>query len=194
MIARRALVPAVCLAHSTLVVACAAPRQSAVPASHPLQVIVEEVQPPSERTPQRVAQQGQGRSTARFIDAPLPQVWSALPFAFADLEIPVNVLAAAEGRIGNSGYRVASLRGDPPEDYLTCGEGADPAGATVLRIESVVRTLGRGTEIRLEVQARAQGEGPAGVPCATDGALERLFLERLERHLRPAGGGGGLLP
>lgn len=171
---------------------CATPAPDPA-SSHRLEVILEEVGPRS----QVPVREPEVSTSTRFVDAGLPRVWGALLAVYADLQVPVNVVAAAEGRIGNSGYRAGSIAGMPAGEFLDCGDGdaeGDGGGAeplaVALRLETSLRSRGRGTQVVTELEA-VEADGHR---CVSTGSLERVILERLEAHLWPGGGSGGFPP
>ncbi len=129
-----------------------------------------------------------------IIPAPVARVWPALVRAYADLGISPTVDDEADGRYGNAGFVLKTLKGRPATDYFSCGSGLTGALTGSGRvIVNMVSQLGAApaneTAIVTHVSAKFRSnDGASSTPldCGSTGMLEKLLLNAVT--LRAAGG------
>ena len=165
--------------------ACAAPASNAP--SSTLSTVGVERRDGSNRLVDLRHQPDVGETT---VPAGLTAVWGVLPSVFEQLEIEVSRVDAANGVMGNEGYRARSVEGERMSRWLDCGRGPVQANADEYQVTLTVLVqlfgASQGTVVRTTVDAYARGRDISGssVHCVSWGRLERripeLVLELLE--------------
>lgn len=133
--------------------------------------------------------------TSFVVEAPLAAVWEGLQGVYQELEIPITRLEAAEGRIGNDGFKPRTLAGKRMSRWLDCGQGitgphADRSDIT-MSLYTSVRPHENGAQLITDMDAFAKiRNSGSNVHCTSTSRLERLILERLQARLQARGGTG----
>lgn len=147
-----------------------------------------------------------GTNTVFFrVDAPsthdvlpysLQAVWTALPRAFADLDLPGGVPRNSSGwEFTTPQLRVRSpLYQRQNSDFIDCGKLGGPRrienqGEILLAVITRLEESGPSATIvrtQLDAYARWRDASSDYVPCRSRGLLERGLLEALQARLRAA--------
>jgi hypothetical protein len=117
------------------------------------------------------------------LEAPLEEVWRALPAAYAAVGIEVAQTDVQRGVIGNPGFRARRRLGDTPlVRYLDCGstQGGNSAESYEVHfsvLSEVTRDERGRTVLSTVVDATARPVNFPGDPvrCMSKGELERLI-------------------
>jgi hypothetical protein len=128
------------------------------------------------------------------IPAPVAKVWPALVASYADLGISPTVDDEANGRYGNAGFVLKTLKGRAAMDYFSCGSGLTGAltgsGRVIVNMVSQIGAAPTGeTAMVTHVSAKYRsndGASSAPLDCGSTGLLEKLLRNAVT--LRAAGG------
>lgn len=133
-------------------------------------------------------------TVTRTIQAPLDQVWKAIPAAYEAVGIPGAAPDAAARAYGNLGFRPRRLDGGRLlSEFIDCGTGitavprADEYDVTMAVRTDVTPTADRATVVATTVQATGKPHAVSGnaVYCRSLGTLEARIYDLV---LRASGG------
>lgn len=129
----------------------------------------------------------ESRVSSHWIRIPVDQAWSALPVVYQELGIPPGTVNLDARVFGNRDVRVnRRFAGERLSSFVDCG--TNPIGAPVANTSSVHFDIltqldggDEGTEVRTQLQARAQPRGTSGDPvrCTSTGELEKHIAQMI---------------
>lgn len=130
-----------------------------------------------------------GRGVSQPYLVPVATIWSKLPEVYAELDIPVTTIIAAQHEIGNASLRIRrSLAGQRLSRYLNCGSSMGEQNADTYQVTmAIVSRVSQNREGHTILTTTVEGNGSAtaasshrGVVCTSTGELER----RIEQMVR----------